>query len=145
MRKRRFGFVDRPIQMRLIGRVINYFLTAIVLSIFTWAACQAALTGNDFLACIRDSVVRFYPVFLVLLVILPIALLDIVRITNQFAGPVKRLQNQLKDFERGEKIKPLSIRESDLCADDLPNSINALIDKIDELESVVASELDGSA
>ena len=39
--------------------------------------------------------------------LLPIVMMDVLRLSNRFVGPVKRLREGLKDLAQGKQVKPL--------------------------------------
>ena len=47
------------------------------------------------------------------LLLLPIVLIDIVRLSNRFAGPLVRLRRSMRALARGEKVQPIHFRGSD--------------------------------
>ena len=51
--------------------------------------------------------------FLVLLTLLPYFLVDTVRLSNRFAGPVRRLRTGLEDLAQREQVQPMVFRDGD--------------------------------
>ena len=73
------------------------------------------------------------------IVLLLIAMIDFVRISNRFCGPVVRLKNELKRVAEGETVQPIVFREDDYWKE-IAESFNAVIKKIPASEETAASE-----
>ncbi|MEL6896575.1 MAG: hypothetical protein AAFP90_10765 [Planctomycetota bacterium] len=56
---------------------------------------------------------RYLPFFVVSLALIPAFVLDTMKMTNRFAGPILRLRNALADVAAGRAIKPLRFRDND--------------------------------
>ena len=56
---------------------------------------------------------RYAPVFARLLALLPILILDFIKFTNRFAGPVLRLRAAMRQVARGDAPTPINFREGD--------------------------------
>jgi len=137
--QRKRYLVDRPIQLQIAGRVAIYWgagMMFVILPLALIRTISGGLFANNILHVCSD----YWPVFAMMLALLPFAIVDSIRFSNKFAGPIYRLRTDLKRYEEGEKIEPIRFREGD-CYTDLPDSINALISKVDDLESMVAKEL----
>jgi hypothetical protein len=45
--------------------------------------------------------------------VLPIVMMDVLRLSNRFVGPVTRLRAGMKDLAAGRPVKPLNFRNDD--------------------------------
>ena len=111
---RRLWFIDRPIQGALLLRAILYWAASL--------ASQIALVA--FLTMITSSPDDFYvnvgrlgsyirlTLFAAVLV-LPIVLRDMVRLSHRWVGPIYRLRTALQALSRGETVAPIRFREGD--------------------------------
>jgi hypothetical protein len=70
----------------------------------------------------------FGPAVLAALLILPLFLFDCIRYSNRFAGPLKRLSEQLKQLAETGHAEPISIRENDFWSH-LVTGFNRLVDE----------------
>jgi signal transduction histidine kinase len=69
------------------------------------------------------------PALLAALAILPILLLDCLRVTSKFAGPLVRLRNELRNLADGKHVEPLRLRKNDLCIE-LADEFNRLVERL---------------
>ena len=58
--------------------------------------------------------------------------MDLVRLSNRFAGPARRLQNSLRELGEGKKVQPLIFRDSDFWQETAAE-FNRVNDRINQL------------
>jgi len=139
--KRRIILIDKEVQLRIAARVAGYWCAAILFVILPLAFLKtfvdhgSLFVGNIFVVC-SDH----WPVFAMMLMFLPFAVYDSIRMSHKLAGPIHRLRTDLDRYRIGETVT-IRFRENDFWID-LPDSINELISRIDVLESQVAEELE---
>ena len=143
--KRRWQlFVDRRVQGALLARVAIYWLTFLLcvalleacwivvtqgprssaeMFAFTWAACGPAIVGS--------------------LLLLPLVLIDCLRLSNRFVGPVLRLRRAMNGLIDGERIAPVDLRSGDFWFD-VAEDFNRLGSYVNELQRSRFDDLDGS-
>jgi len=63
-------------------------------------------------------------------VLLPIILLDLLKLSHRWVGPIFRLRNSLKSLSQGETILPVQFRQRDFWQD-LAGDLNAVAAKLD--------------
>ena len=134
--KRRRFFVDPKVQGALIARGVRFWLTSVVLMVCAVAATWVFITpGVTELMRLREELPSLVGALLVasaaVLLVLPIVLLDFVRMTNRFAGPVFRLQREMQRAAQGEKVAPVHFRDGDYWQG-LADSFNLLIERLEE-------------
>lgn len=128
-------WVDHEVQGVLVGRVVLYWFFGIIFLTSSVAITRYyehpewpterhayALVGE--LATWAPS----------LLVVLPLLMFDIVRVSNLFAGPIFRLRKHLELMASGKECPPMKFREGDYWQD-LANPINNLQLEISDLKS----------
>jgi hypothetical protein len=133
-RKRKRFLVDRAVQGRLVIRAGIYWLFCI-LSIVTFTACWIAFTeqpanSSDLFARLRSG---YAPAFFASLIMLPIVLYDIVRFSNRFAGPLRRIRTLVKAMADGETADPIKIRDGDFWRD-FADDFNRLAQRVNQLQ-----------
>ena len=74
------------------------------------------------------------------LIVLPLAIADVIRVSNRFVGPVHSLRNALKRIVIGDSVGPLELRESDHW-NDLILRFNQLLPRL-QTSSASARQLD---
>jgi hypothetical protein len=121
-RKRRKYFVDRDLQSALISKIIRYWIAGLTAVggltmlgwLFVWPGI-GAFVGPD---AIMTSVLPVFVVAVVVsLLIMPFVVIDLIRFSNRFAGPLIRLRRAMHDLAAGKPVEPLRFRKDDLCAD----------------------------
>jgi hypothetical protein len=114
-RSRRTVFlVDREVQGALMLRTALYWMFCL-LSISLMLICWNAYHGPSrrFIDLASDLYFRYGPALAASLILLPIVMLDVMRLSNRFVGPVVRLRNGLREVAEGRPAQPLNFRDDD--------------------------------
>ena len=95
-------------------RVAIYWVFCL-LALSLMLLCWRILTGPARLFYTHfDDMWYFYGSALVAsILLLPIVLVDIVRLSNRFAGPLVRLRRSMRALARGEEVQPIHFRGQD--------------------------------
>lgn len=130
-------WIDRHVQGVLVGRVLLYWSGILIyfgLSIgcFHWWQ-NPEWTLSEHLWAMFEQVAPCLPT---LLLLLPLVVFDIVRLSNRFAGPVYRLRKHLTDLSQNSQTSPLHFRDEDYWQQ-LAEPINLLQQKLLVLEQQV--------
>lgn len=128
-------FVDRQVQGALLLRTFLYWLGCVVTCVvllITWRILGAG-PARMFWTHFDDLWFQYSPVFFAALVILPIIMFDSVRMTNKFAGPLKRLRNELRRLSSGEPVRPIKFRAHDFWPE-LADEFNKIVELVDRLK-----------
>lgn len=124
--RRRQIFCDREVQSALMLRVVMYWLFCL-LTITLMLVCWNVITGppRRFLPIATELYQRYAPAMVASLLVLPIVMVDVVRLSNRFVGPIKRLRDGMTALAEGEEVRPMKFRDHDFWASlaDLFNSI----------------------
>jgi hypothetical protein len=77
--------------------------------------CWRLVTGPSRLFYRHFDDMWFYygPALIVSTLILPFVVMDIIRLSNRFAGPMVRLRRAMRALARGEHVAPIKFREND--------------------------------
>jgi hypothetical protein len=97
-------------------------------SVSYWAFCIAALTimlliwnsllgAEPFWNQIDDVWYRHAPAVVAVTLLLPLLLIDVLRVSNRFAGPIYRMRRVMTAMAKGERVDPISIRKGDFWHD----------------------------
>ena len=70
------------------------------------------------------------PFLLVLAFLMPVFVVDTVKLSHRFAGPIYALRRALREIAQGGKPRRLSFRKRDFWHD-LANDYNAVLTKLD--------------
>ena len=112
--QRRQIMIDQPVQGLLTARVAIYWALGMGATLFSgwvwqfWypAGSEKSLFPTELLPAVIGS-----------LVVLPLAIVDMIRVSNRFVGPVHSLRNQLKCLSLGDSLEPLELRKGDFWND----------------------------
>ena len=134
--KRSRILIDPQVQWSLALRVLLHWgmLVVCLLMVNTvitllMMAGQRPLTG-----ALGDAMRDQVPLLLVLLVLVPVFVRDTMKMSNRFAGPMYRIRTGLTALNRGEKTKPIKLRDRDFwqpVADDF----NGVLKQVEELKA----------
>lgn len=107
-------FVNSAVQGSLLCRVAMYWvycLVAVALSSAVWLVLfNRPASSGELLGQMLGQVV---PVLFGTLLVLPIVLLDLVRYSNRFVGPLFRLTRAMDRLADGERVHNIEFRQGD--------------------------------
>lgn len=135
--KRRRHFIDGGVQGALMLRTALYWgccllIVSLVLLVWQTVTGPARMIYTQF-----DSLwFRYGPAMVIALCLLPLVLVDVVRMSNRFAGPAYRLRRALHQLANGEKVKPITFRENDFWKD-LADDFNRIAAKLEKAQQPV--------
>lgn len=116
--RRRQMMMDQAVQGALIGRVCRYWLMALAsLLMFHIVSAIWTTPGLTLSEATRNSVRELSAPAVASLLVLPLAIVDMVRLSSRFVGPVMELRRALRQHELGDDVTPLRIRNRDLWGD----------------------------
>jgi hypothetical protein len=132
--RRTIFLVDRQVQGSLVARTALYWLFCLF-SVSLMLICWESYSGppRSFFALLTDLFHRYGPALLASLILLPIAMMDVVRLSNRFVGPVVRLKESLRALCAGERIQPLHFRDNDFWRE-MAGDINNLAARLNSAE-----------
>lgn len=125
--KRSRILVDPKVQWAIGRRVmLHWFLFAICLvSVNMMMETISMLSEESFSAAVWSAASGQSSIIVVMAVMLPMFVLDTMKLTNRFAGPMHRLRQAILKLPSGDPIKPLSFRSGDFWSD-VANDFNRL-------------------
>jgi hypothetical protein len=133
-KKRKRLYVDGKIQGALMIRVTVYWvlcLVAMALALFLW---QYFTTPTRlFQTHFNDMLFYYGPAAVVAILLLPIAVFDVLRLSNRFVGPFLRLRGLMRRATRGEHVAPIHFRRGDFWQE-FAEEFNTLVARLEELE-----------
>ena len=82
----------------------------------------------------------FYgPAAIASFLLLPLVIMDVIRMSNRFVGPLLRLRRSMRALARGEDVEPIEFRDNDFWHD-FADEFNAVNARIRQLSAKVKSE-----
>ena len=124
--KRKHLFVGPKVQGALVARVVLYWAVCLI-TISLMLLCWRILTGpaRMFYTHFNDMWFFYGPVLIASVVLLPLVIVDIIRMSNRFAGPMLRLRRAMRELARGQQVAPIKFRKGDFWQD-FAEDFNAL-------------------
>lgn len=113
--KRKNKYVDSHVQGALIRRIFLHWVVFFFVSGMTLVLMKA-LVGDPELTIVEritSQVGEFTLLSMVLLAIFPAFILDTVRFSNRFVGPIGRLRRQLRELGTEQKTEQCTFRNND--------------------------------
>jgi signal transduction histidine kinase len=81
----------------------------------------------------------FCPALLASLLVLPVIVWDLLRLSHRFVGPMIRLRNAMRDLADGKQVRPISFREEDFWCE-FAEEFNRLAARLEATSPVAESE-----
>ncbi|MBU4270351.1 MAG: hypothetical protein KKA28_00560 [Planctomycetes bacterium] len=127
---RKHLFVDPKLQGPLIARVVFYWIVCLI-SITLMLLCWQVLSGppRPFHVHLNKIWFQYGPALVASLIMLPLVIIDIVRFSNRFVGPLLRLRRSMRELARGEQVEPIEFRETDFWQE-LADEFNAVMHRV---------------
>jgi hypothetical protein len=127
-------FVDPEVQGQLVLRVILYWVTCLI-TVALMVMCWRIVNGpaRPFYRHLDDMWFHLGPALLASLLLLPIVVVDVIRVSNRFVGPLLRLRRSLRGLARGEEVEPIRFRQGDFWQG-FADEFNSLVTRVKELE-----------
>ncbi|MGD0518179.1 MAG: hypothetical protein ABSA26_11650 [Thermoguttaceae bacterium] len=135
-------FVDPKVQGALIARVVLYWvlcLLTIALMLLFWDI----ITGPARVFYMHFDDMWFYygPAAIASFLLLPLVIMDIIRMSNRFVGPLLRMRRSMRALARGEYVEPIEFRGSDFWHD-FADDFNAVRARIRQLSAQNKAEIE---
>ncbi len=129
--KRKTLLVDPRVQGALLARIVTYWI-ACVLFITLPHVIAIAFVNQEITLADQARLIWHdcRPILVATLLVLPMAIYDLLKLTQRFTGPVYRLQNQLNRLAQGEQIDPLSFRDGDFWKE-LAEPMNKIAERLE--------------
>jgi hypothetical protein len=128
--RRKRSFVDPTVQGGLVLRIAIYwvvFMIDVALALASW--WLLASPARDFNPSLREMWCVYAPVLVVSLLLLPLAILDTIRFSNRFVGPLVRLRRSMRQLACGNHVAPITFRRTEFWQD-LADDFNAVLERV---------------
>jgi hypothetical protein len=123
MSRRKKSFVNLRIQGGLLGRMAGYWLLYHVvlwhgLFVYRYAQVRMSISDGHTVDPLRSIYwqfcVDYSPLLICSLLIMPLFMLDFLRLTHRFAGPLVRIRESLIQLMNNEPVPSVEFRKGDL-------------------------------
>ena len=127
---RKKKFVDPQVQGTLVRRLVLHWLAFFVVTSLV-AFCLQVLTNP--LRPFNEHVQQLWwthgPFLLVMVFLLPVFVLDTIKFSNRFAGPIYRLRQTIRSIAGGSPPERLKFRDFDFWQG-LAEDFNRMVDRL---------------
>lgn len=129
-KKRKRFLVDYGVQGALIGRVLVYWVLCLlgVLVIRGIVSSMCSILSIP----LNDTGSLWLAELLACCLFVPLVVCDVLRVTNRFVGPMRRLRREMQRLAQGESVAPVVFRKGDMWQD-FAEAFNALRSHVDAL------------
>jgi len=139
---RKKTFVDPKVQGALVRRMVLHWV--VFFSVAALVAFALQVLANPFRPIeehLRELWWTHGPFLLVLFLMLPVFIVDTIKLSHRFAGPIYRLRNVIRAIARGESYQPLKFRELDFWQG-LAEDFNEMIERLKAERGAKAADAD---
>jgi hypothetical protein len=137
-------FIDSSVQGALARRIILHWL--VFLSVAALVSFILQVLSDPFrplAAQVQDMWWTHGPFLLVMVFLLPVFVVDTIKVSHRFAGPIFAMRRAIRDVVQGKPPQKLKFRQHDFWHD-LADDYNAMLLRLgvleDEAEFTVAEE-----
>lgn len=127
---RKKTFVDPKVQGALVRRLVFHWCAFI--GVASLVAFCLQIMSNPFRSFEEHAQQVWWthgPFLLVMFFLLPVFILDTIKLSHRFAGPIYRLRNTIRGLANGEEFRPLKFREVDFWQG-LADDFNAMVARL---------------
>ena len=137
--QRRRLFIDYPVQGTLLVRAVFFWMVTIISQVLMvlFFAVMTSDSVADFNLRGQQLWWHLELAMLASALILPAILLDFLRLSHRWVGPIYRLRASLQALNRGEAVKPIAFRDGDFWQE-LANEFNHAAEELNRLRGAEA-------
>ena len=128
--QRKRTFVDSQVQGALVRRLVLHWLAFIGVAAAVAFSLQVLTNPFESISVHVGSLWRTQgPFLLVLVFMLPVFVLDTIKLSHRFAGPIYRLRNTVRELANGADFRPLKFRDYDFWQG-LATDFNTMVERL---------------
>ena len=131
-----------PFQTKLTVRIAGYlviFLIVLCNFLFTWKMLEEGPVSP--FAQFVDMISNYLPVFVCLVVLVPVMAWDAIRFSHRLVGPMVRFRKTMQAIADGEAVRPIKLREGDYLTD-LRDDFNKMLEQLQKQGLPVLKPID---
>jgi hypothetical protein len=131
---RRKHFTDRAVQGSLILHVVgNWLVFLFTVAVFLLLIEMCTRSPYD---ALQAAIHRHAPSLWAVVLLAPIFLWDLVKLSHRFAGPMVRLRREMRNLAEGRTVGPLHFRAGDFWKD-MAADFNRVVERVQALDAAV--------
>jgi nitrogen fixation/metabolism regulation signal transduction histidine kinase len=131
-------FIDSNVQGSLARRIIVHWLVFMLVTAFVSFVIQ--VLANPFRPIadhLQDLWITQGPFLLVMVFLLPVFVMDTIKLSHRFAGPIFSLRRAIQDIAQGKPARRLKFRKRDFWHG-LADDYNAMLTKVGAFDKEAA-------
>ena len=138
-RKRKQKYVDTNVQGALLRRIIFHWLSFFFVTGLTVVLMKSMIGDMNltFMDNVKNSIGEFSLIGVILLCLFPVFMLDTVRFSNRFVGPIGRLRRHLKELGTERTTQKCSFRDNDFWSE-MADEFNKVVDMVEKQDAEIA-------
>jgi len=142
--ERKKNYVDSSVQGALIMRIMFHWVCFVGITAFLFVVLKTMLGDPDISMPERltRAVSEYSLLGIVILAILPAFVLDTIRFSNRFVGPVVRLRRALRELGESGTTEPIQFRNNDFWQE-IATDVNRVIQRIQTAKQAEQEPADG--
>ncbi|MBX3440077.1 MAG: hypothetical protein KF861_21485 [Planctomycetaceae bacterium] len=130
-------FVDPQLQGTVVKRILLHWLAFLAMGTFVAVVVRVLTNPTVPLAQQWDEMIwAFGPFLITMLALLPVFVMDTIKLTNRYAGPFVRFRTHLRALVEDKHPGPIRFRDGDHWRE-TESSLNLLLMEIEQLRSDV--------
>ncbi len=113
--RRKRWLIDFEVQYSLLRKIAGHwvlFLLANAIAMFFWIRLFDNPLGS-WNESFSKFLTNYFPMIVVSIALLPVFLLDTMKLSNRFSGPILRVRQAIAMAATGKKIEPIQFRNGD--------------------------------
>src|SRR5215212_4251898 len=131
---RKKNFIDSAVQGALVRRIIFHWLVfMLVTSVVAFVLQVLADPFRGLTSHLQDLWWAQGPFLLVMVFVLPVFVMDAIKLSHRFAGPIFNLRRAIRKVADGEAPRKLKFRRDDFWHE-LAEDYNTMLSKLGALE-----------
>ena len=137
--------VDPKVQGALVLRAVLYWAVCLI-TITLMILCWRIVTGPArlFYTHFDDMWFHFGPAVVASTLLLPLLIVDMLRLSNRFVGPLFRLRRAMRALARGEYVEPVEFRGGDFWQE-IADEFNTLAARVQGTQATPPSSTPSEA
>lgn len=138
-RKRKQKYVDTNVQGALLRRILFHWVAFFFVAALT-VILMKSLIGDmnlTYMENVKNSIGEFSLIGVILLCLFPVFMLDTVRFSNRFVGPIGRLRRHLKELGTEKSTQRCSFRDNDFWSE-MADEFNKVVDLVEGQDAEIA-------
>jgi hypothetical protein len=109
---------DEAVQGELLFRAIIYWffcLLVVALLVVGWSFFSGP--PRPLPVVIRQSLLAAAPAIFSSVILLPVVLLDVLKVSSRFVGPIQQIRHTMRQLATGQRARPVLLRKDDFWQD----------------------------